>query len=281
MGNRPISTRVFKTIDVDLFIKKEKVDIPNLITLFEEPSNNLQSFKIDADRFSSLMDIVKHLPVLFLSQDLQITLFAYLLSICIDLRSCRVENTASLDKCEQFLIGLMENTTSPNILTYPNSHYLINCVIKNVVKYKEVLKLILNKSLKENQSITELKPVVNLLVKNITDSKYLCTSVITLNGIHKAFKYKITQDNKIILRKHRSKICKKIIEYIVAQETIEDHTVEAYVLVIQNYLLSDPEGDLEKVKSIMTKYIDYAVSCNIVICYKLFQCVLFLDWKFK
>lgn len=208
------------------------------------------------------MEIIKHLPVLFLSNDLQITLFAYLLSICVDLQTCRSQNAASLDKCEQFIIGLTENTTSPNILTYPNSHYLINCVIKNVVKYKEVLKLILNKSLKENQSINEFKPVVNLLVKHVTDRKYLYTSVITLYGINKAFKYKITEDSKIILRKYKSKICKKIVEFVTSQETIEDYSIEAYVLVLQNYLLTDSDGSLEKVKSILRKYIDYAVSYN-------------------
>lgn len=69
--------------------------------------DSVQGLKIDEERLCTFLEILRYVPVCFLSHNVQITLFLYLLSICIDLNNTKSTHANCLKKCEEYLIGMM------------------------------------------------------------------------------------------------------------------------------------------------------------------------------
>lgn len=249
---KPLNVKIFDCIDADAFIRNKTMNIESLTELFK---NEAHPLKIDDDRFHNIMEIIKHIPVYSLSHEIQVTLFIFLLSICSQIQ--KAENTNSKQLCEKYLIALVENTTSPNVLNNANADILLRTIVENTQNYKEILNFCVNKTLKQNESIAGFKICLNVLLKNISQERYLDVALISFHCINKANKYKITEENKENLRKFKQKLCKHLFDVVVN----EDDKIEAYFLVLQRYLLKDADAEkLEKLLSVMNKYIDYAVS---------------------
>ncbi|GLV32078.1 uncharacterized protein CBL_11966 [Carabus blaptoides fortunei] len=274
---KPLSTKIFKHIDLDLFIRSEQVNLETIAELFADV-DTVKGLQIDDERFCTYLEVLRYVPVCFLSHDVQITFFLYLLSICIDLNDTKRSHDMCLKKCEEYLIGLVENITSPNIFTCMSSDILISRIMLNTDRYKEILNFAINKALKHTETIETFKQAVKLLANNLNDEKYFEMCIVTLHIINKAGKYKVSEESKKCLRKYKIKLCKNLVEHLLKDDNIEDAKIEAFVLTLQKYLLKDNNDNLSKLASKLKLYIDFTVNNlnnkNTEGCLLLFQLVL-------
>lgn len=229
------------------------------------------SFKCKTDKIIEYLEIIKTLPVLYMTKYVRTVTFVYLCCLLCDLKESQADNL--IRETEKILIGIVENG-SLLFINETKPSVIITFIAENVKRYEEMFRYMIDMIFKGEESTISFKAGVNNLIKNIDDDKCLQCALVVLNKIAKVIVFKmvirkfanffilqlknqhISAEHRNCMQDYKTKICASLENLILNGKT---RSTEVFTAVLK-FSLSNSDSKLEPLLQHLELYVDIAVS---------------------